>query len=61
MYTMLTIQIVFYGDGAQERNGGNYDVFAYRYHGYAKVARNVLEYPSSSALYVLRPQSILTC
>ncbi|KAF4539923.1 3-hydroxyisobutyrate dehydrogenase [Lasiodiplodia theobromae] len=46
----LTVMIVFYGDGAQERNGGNYDVFAYRYHGYAKVARNVLEYPSSSAL-----------
>lgn len=45
---MLTLQILFYDDGAQERNGGNYDVFPYRYHGYAKVARNALEYPSDS-------------
>ncbi|KAL1615920.1 hypothetical protein SLS54_008754 [Diplodia seriata] len=54
----LTVWIVFYDDGAQERNGGNYDVFPYRYHSYAKVARNVLEYPSSSVLELGAPNTV---
>ncbi|KAJ9640452.1 hypothetical protein H2199_005991 [Coniosporium tulheliwenetii] len=29
----------------QERNGGKYDAFPYRYYGYPKVARNLLEDP----------------
>lgn len=37
---------MFAGDGAQVRNGGKYDCFPYKYHGYSKVVRNALEYPS---------------
>lgn len=44
----LTVMILFADDGAQVRNNGNYDVFPYKYHGYAKVARNALEYPKDN-------------